>query len=153
MGGRELALRMPMERRSGTTTRDLIVELKTSMSDELPEGKVSSAEVKRVKGSTQRLTCAPLDKGGKQLRIECDVPHRDRVQKMVIECDDDGEDTREENVIVSFEQIMVAVDLDLAHNYCGVGTTILEQLNGCPIGRSLSEIYANIECENEGLDG
>jgi hypothetical protein len=66
--------------------------------------------------------------------------------KRVVEVRWGTDNTREENIIVTFDMIVQAVEFDLAHNYCRVGSTILEQLKGCPIGGLLSAIYANIYC-------
>ena len=54
--------------------------------------------------------------------------------------------TNSDNVTFTFEQILLAVEFDLAHNYCRVGDKILEQIEGCPIGGLLSALYANIYC-------
>jgi hypothetical protein len=54
--------------------------------------------------------------------------------------------TNNDNLTLTFEQIRLAVEFDLAHNYCRVGDTILEQVEGCPIGGLLSALYANIYC-------
>jgi hypothetical protein len=59
--------------------------------------------------------------------------------------------TREENIVVTFDMIIEAVEFDLAHNYCVVGDRILEQLKGCPIGGLLSAIYANIYCAHDEM--
>jgi hypothetical protein len=57
--------------------------------------------------------------------------------------------TNDENIVLSFEQIKVAVDFDLAHNFCGVGQRVLQQMGGCPIGGLLSALYANIYCAHD----
>jgi hypothetical protein len=61
-----------------------------------------------------------------------------------------GSDRRnEENVVLSFEQIMLAVEFDLAHNYCALGESTFEQGGGCPIGGLVSALYANIYCAHD----
>jgi hypothetical protein len=42
------------------------------------------------------------------------------------------DETSEENRVLTFEEIMLGVEFDLAHNYCGVGMRVLEQLGGVP---------------------
>jgi hypothetical protein len=69
----------------------------------------------------------------------------DRVQEVRWGTDN----TRAENIIVTFALIMEAVEFDLAHNYCGVGVNVYEQLEGCPIGGLMSAIYANIYCAHD----
>jgi hypothetical protein len=59
------------------------------------------------------------------------------------------DETSEENRVLTFEEIMLGVEFDLAHNYCGVGMRVLEQLGGCPIGGLLSALYADIYCAHD----
>jgi hypothetical protein len=51
--------------------------------------------------------------------------------------------------VLTVEEIMLGVEFDLAHNYCGVGMRVLEQLGGCPIGGLLSAVYADIYCAHD----
>lgn len=45
--------------------------------------------------------------------------------------------------------MIMAVNYDLAHNFCMVGGTVYEQVNGCPIGGLLSAFYANVYCAHD----
>jgi hypothetical protein len=61
-----------------------------------------------------------------------------------------GEDrSSEDNVVLPFELIMLAVEFDLAHNFCKIGDWLMEQVGGCPIGGLLSALYANIYCAHD----
>jgi hypothetical protein len=90
VGGGEAALRVAMESWPRGVAQRLIEEVDASMNHDSPRGKVSLAEVKRVKSQIGVLTRGPLDKGGKQLYCECGKPHTDRVQTMVIDSTDYG---------------------------------------------------------------
>jgi hypothetical protein len=88
-GGGEVTLRVAMMKGWQTeSVTELIAELDEQIVEELQDGKVSSATVRRVKGLMQGLVVAPLDKGGNQLAVECGVLHKERVQTMAVDSQD-----------------------------------------------------------------
>jgi hypothetical protein len=113
-----------------------VIRMFTNLSKEEIKKRVREAleEAKRMyRGRGGRRNCITLIMDGNK----------------VIEVRWGTDNTRAENIIISFDLIMEAVEFDLAHNYCGVGKTVLEQVGGCPIGGLLSAIYANIYCAHD----
>ena len=55
----------------------------------------------------------------------------------------------EDVITMNFNDIRNIVDMDLDFTYSTVGTTILKQRQGCPIGGILSSFYANLVCAKQ----
>ena len=55
----------------------------------------------------------------------------------------------EDVITFTFDDLMSVVNTDLEYTYSTVGTTILKQKLGCPIGGNLSSFYANLYCAKQ----
>jgi hypothetical protein len=101
---------------------------------------LSKAEIRlRVRALLDEAGEKRVGRGGRRKFVTLIMDGRN-----VIEIKWGVDKTSEENIVMSLEQIMIGVDFDLAHNFCGVGKKVLEQVGGCPIGGLCSATYANI---------
>ena len=72
-------------------TEQLIRGLEAVMTEVRQKDRVSTSQVLRVRDVLEPLTVSPLDKGGKQLLVECGLLYKERLRVGMVDADEYGE--------------------------------------------------------------